>query len=206
MSRESFLNDLTSPSIFFGGSGKGGTYTGLLKFKHFASESNLLVYCIKNPKDLNTSGGAFRTALEIFEQDIKYYNEVLKVIEFKSGARLLFISVDQLKHYKPRALFVDNATQLDEFYSIDYFTSKAESVWFNTVSNKCRGFCFNLIEPYLVDKGGYYKPINVGVNGVHYGTCEGNKEFLSSYPSYIEALKAQPIKTKNKLLYGYFYK
>lgn len=206
--RDQFLNDTSAVSIYTGGAGKGGSYTGLLKFKPFVEGGKQCAVVMRNKKDMVVGGGVFDLAKSLFDYE-KYQINPAELL-FKNGASIKFLTANELRGKKFDALFVDNASQVDESYNINDFLI-APKVWFNTNSNKCRGFLFELIKDYLVDCGDHYEfnkfaDVHHSSMMVYHGTFLDNLELLLVNPTYPRTLSSLPSEDRGKLLYGYFYK
>jgi len=208
-----FLNSGASVVIYTGGAGKGGSYTGLLKLKKYLLEGNSCAVVMRNKPDLKTYGGVFTTSKEILSKEIHYENKPELFLIMKNGATLSFLTPEELVGRKFDYTFVDNASQVDEAYTLEFFSKRSnKQLIMNTNSTKDRGFIFNLVKPYLVEHEDYYEfdkekngCIYDGVQVIH-GTCEDNIEILDSYPDYIKNLSNLSRLDSYRLLYGHYVK
>lgn len=210
--RELFLNDTNKISIMIGGAGNGGSYTGLLKLGKFIEQGKRCAVVMRNRKDIHVAGGIYYEAFKM------YHDEDMVIVErtegelgwlFPNGAIVKFAIPEDIILDRFDCMFVDNASQLDEIYQLDYFTSRADYVWFSSKSSKTRGFIFKQAEPYLVDHGEYYKfvhPETFKDVTIYHATCHDNKEFILRYPEYVQNLLNLSRKDQWKLYYGYFIK
>lgn len=209
--RELFLNDNSPVSIFTGGAGKGGTYTGLLKFKPYLEKGLSCAVVMRNKKDMFVGGGIFEYAKEIYLEQIANWTQQPTRINMSNGSSIKFVSADDLTGRKFDCLFIDNASQVDEEYSLNYFQRSARvCLWFNTNSTKNRGFIYEQVEPYLHKSCDNHvfdhvksRLSNSDVK-VYHGTCLDNQELLKEYPNYIKTLMSLSKKDRDKLLYGYY--
>ncbi len=208
-----FLNSGASVVIYTGGAGKGGSYTGLLKLKQYLLEGHSCAVVMRNKPDLKTFGGVFTTSKEILSQEIHYENKLELFLIMKNGATLSFLTPEEITDRKFDYIFVDNASQVDEAYTLDFFFKKSnKQLIMNTNSTKDRGFIFNLVKPYLVEHEDYYEFdkekngwIYDGVQVIH-GTFKDNTKILDIYPDYPKQLACLSRIDKFKLLYGHYIK
>lgn len=208
-----FLNSGASVVIYTGGAGKGGSYTGLLKLKQYLLEGYSCAVVMRNKPDLRTCGGVFTTSKEILSKEIHYENKQELFLVMKNGATLSFLTPEEIMGRKFDYMFVDNASQVDEAYTLDFFFKRSnKQLIMNTNSTKDRGFIFNLVKPYLVEHEDHYKFdkekngwIYEGVQVIH-GTCADNEDLLKKIPNYSKQLECLSRINKFKLLYGHYIK
>ncbi|MBQ0112860.1 MAG: hypothetical protein KBT03_07010 [Bacteroidales bacterium] len=206
----SFLNDSSDFVVLTGGAGKGGSFTGISKFKPFIEKGKTCAVVIRNIKDAKCQGGLISLVRELFPNATLTSN---LVFYFENGASIVVCQPEGIIGKKFNAVFVDNASQVDENYTMQFFKrGKKCKVWFNTESTKCRGFIFEGIKSLLKDVGKYYifPTFNNGktVNGVSYyhATAMDNEELLKISPDYLKLLSSLSIQEQYTLLYGYFVK
>lgn len=208
-----FLNSVAPVVIYTGGAGKGGSYTGLLKLKQYLLEGHSCAVVMRNKPDLRVHGGVFTTYKEILAEEIHYENNLELFLVMKNGVTLSFLTPEEIVGRKFDYVFVDNASQVDEAYTLDFFFKRSnKQLILNTNSTKDRGFIFNLVKPYLVEHEDYYEFdkekngwIYEGVQVIH-GTCKDNEDFLKKFPDYSKQLECLSRVDKFKLLYGHYIK
>lgn len=208
-----FLNSGSPVVVYTGGAGKGGSYTGILKLKEYLLEGYSCAIIMRNKRDLKIGGGLFHISKKILSEDIHYENKLELFLVMKNGATLSFLTPEEIVGRKFDCIFVDNASQVDEAYTLDFFFKKCKKqLIFNTNSTKDRGFIFSLIKPYLIEHDDYYEFDKLkngfvfeGVQVIH-GTCYDNEHLLKEIPSYYKQLECLGRIDKFKLLYGHYMK
>lgn len=205
---ESFLSDNSNVCLYTGGAGRGGTYAGILKFSPYLDRGYDCSIVSMNRKSLISE--IYEYVQEIYPNASFCEREMYFV--FPKGSKLYLDSPESQKGRELKAVFVDNANQLDEKYPLSYFIRPNRIVWLNS-NTKCRGFVFDLIKPLLIDCGEYYAlpQCNNGciINGVRviHGTCLDNPNLIQELdPEYASKLLCLSRPSRHKLFYGHYYK
>lgn len=201
--------------FYVGGAANGGTYTSLLKLKRYIQHGKDCAVVMRNKSSLFNSGCIFSTAEKLMPNFKKIVSDSSVVLMADNGSSLTFLICDdfitQDKFYD--VVLLDNASQIDESYSLISFLLKAKDQLI-VVSNstKTRGFVFNNLSDFLLDCGEYYifnpalSGVSIkGITAIH-GTCKDNVEFLKNNETYVKQLSCLPKKDFNILFHGYYYK
>lgn len=200
-----FLNDDSRVCIYYGGAGKGGTMTGILKLKKYIEQGKSCAVVMRNGKDLAVSGGIIECAMNEFSGFMILSK---RLMVFENKATITFLTSDELDKARFDCMFIDNVNQIDERFTIEYLKSRCDSLWMNSNSTKTRGFVFETLKPYLTKEANFYTPnakvTKTGEVTCIHGTCSDNKKLLEIMPDYKKQLCTLPKDLRNSLLNGYF--
>jgi len=143
------------------------TYQGLMRFLRYTNDPEFVGYVIrKNATDLKKTGGAFRTALQMFKPFGITHTKQPMVITFPSGATIEFIGLDgeegmnKIQGLEISACMIDEATHISDeefWWTVSRLRTNANmmpNIWL-TCNPDPDSFVFNLIESYIYQKGTY---------------------------------------------------
>lgn len=164
--QEEFLKSNTYITVYGGSAGSGKTYQGLMRFLRYVDDPKFVGYVIrKNATDLKKTGGAFRTALQMFRPFGITHTKQPMVITFPSGATIEFIGLDgeegknKIQGLEISACMIDEATHIseDEFWWTlsrlrTNATTMQPNIWL-TCNPDPDSFVFDLVEPYIYPRG-----------------------------------------------------
>lgn len=138
-----------------------------MRFLRYVKDPNFVGYVIrKNATDLKKTGGAFRTALQMFAPLGITHTKQPMVITFPSGATIEFIGLDgedgmnKIQGLEISAAMIDEGTHIDEeefWWTVSRLRTNADmmpNIWV-TCNPDPDSFLFKFVEQYVYPKGTY---------------------------------------------------
>jgi len=165
-----FLNHDSFLTVYGGAAGSGKSYTGLLKFLKWCDDPDFVGYVFRlHATDLKKEGGAFWTAVKIFQAFRKgvTYTQQPMVIRFPSGASVSFIGMDDkagreaIQGIEISAAMCDEATHFNEddiWWIISRLRTNANMspcIWL-TCNPDPHSFILKWIQSYYINPEGTY--------------------------------------------------